>query len=192
MGNERAIIAEAAEPYRHLLTVDEFLILDEAGAFENVGRVELIEGEIFVMAPLHRQHARTLMQLSVAVSAAVDRIQGVEALTPVSAHLDEHSLPEADIVIADVVDEKLVTAPYVRLLIEVADTSLGHDLGRKLKLYARSSVPEYWVADVNGRQIFRFHAPEADGFAEQAIFAFGECIASATIEGLVVDTRRLA
>ncbi len=33
MGNERAIIAKVAEPYRHLLTVDEFLILDEAGAF---------------------------------------------------------------------------------------------------------------------------------------------------------------
>lgn len=192
MGNETAILDQAAAPYRHLLTVDEFLILDEAGAFEKLGRVELIEGEIFVMAPLYRPHARVLFQLTIAVGLAVDGLPGVEALTPVSAHLDDHSLPEADIVIADIVQEKFVSSPNVRLLIEVADSSLSHDLGRKLRLYARNGVPEYWVADVNGREIIRFHAPAGEAYIERATFAFGDPVPSATIEGLTVDTSRLA
>ena len=60
MGAEQAIRAadasvEDGDPVRHLITVDEFLILDEAGAFENVGRVQLIDGEIFVMNAVHRR-----------------------------------------------------------------------------------------------------------------------------------------
>lgn len=41
-----------------MLTVDDFLILDEAGALEKLGRVELIDGEIYVLSPLFRPHAR--------------------------------------------------------------------------------------------------------------------------------------
>lgn len=195
MGNERAIHFEY-EPRVHRITVEEFLALDEAGFFKEVGRVELIEGEIIEMAPLFRPHARTLLQLTVAISNAVDSTGlPIEALTPVSARLDPHSLPEADIVIADIVpdeDEDFVTAAMARLLVEVSASSLRHDLGRKQRLYARTGVPEYWVADVNGRVIIRMHAPEGEAYTQRAEFAFGETIASATIPGLAVDTARLA
>lgn len=80
----------------------------------------------------------------------------------------------------------------MRLLVEVSDSSLGHDLGRKLRLYARTGVPEYWVADVNRRKIIRFHAPVGEEYAERTEFAFGVAVASATIAGLTVDTARLA
>ena len=74
---------------------------------------------------------------------------------------------------------------------EVSDSSLRHDLGRKLRLYARTGVPEYWVADVNRRQIIRLHVPEGESYREQATFAFGEPVPSARIAGLTVDTARL-
>ena len=192
MGNETAILDRAAAPYRHLLTVDEFLILDEAGAFRDLGRVELIEGEIFVMAPLYRPHAKTLWELTVAVGRAVEQMAGIEGLSPVSAKMNPNSLPEADIVLASVADDKIVTPETVRLMIEVADSSLSHDLGPKLRLYARAGVPEYWVADVNGREIIRFHAPTGESYNERAVFAFGEPVVAATIPGLTVDTGRLA
>ena len=193
MGDEQAIIVDR-EPVVHRITVEEFLALDEAGFFEKVGRVELIDGEIFEMAPLHLPHARTLMQMTIAVGLAADVVEGVEALTPVSASLDPHSLPEADIVIADRVDsdeDTFVTRETVRLVVEVSASSLRHDLGRKLRLYARTGVPEYWVADVKARRIVRFHAPAGEEYGERAEFAFGDSVASATIAGLVVDTARL-
>ncbi|HEX8554269.1 MAG TPA: Uma2 family endonuclease, partial [Sphingomonas sp.] len=140
MGNEQAVRA-AREPRVHRITVEEFLALDRAGFFADIGRVELIDGEIIEMAPLHRPHARTLLQLTVAVGLAVEAVSGIEALSPVSAELDAHNLPEADIIVADRVSDAeggFVTLETVRLLIEVSDSSLPHDLGRKLRLYART------------------------------------------------------
>ena len=196
MGSEQAIIAVAeAEPFRHRLTVRDFLILDEAGAFEGLGHVELIEGEIFVMAPLYIGHSRVLAELTIDLGNAVRSLSStLQTLTPVSAKLDLHSLPEADVVVADLAgfEGDLVTLDIVRLLVEVSASSLRHDLGRKLRLYARTGVPEYWVADVDGRRIIRFHAPAGETYAERAEFAFGETIPSATIPGLTVDTSRLA
>ena len=185
-------ITRPSEPVRHKITVAEFLALDEAGFFED-RHVELIDGEIYEMAALHRPHARTLMVLSTAIDLAVDALDGaLEALSPISSKLNEHSLPEADIVVAERAESLVLEGPSVRLLIEVSDSSLNHDLGRKLTLYAGTGVPEYWVADVNGREIIRFHAPEGETYRERATFAFGEPVPSATIAGLTVDTSRLA
>lgn len=194
MGNEQAILLER-EPRVHRITVEEFLALDEAGFFREVGRVELVEGEIIEMSPLHLPHSRAQMQLSVAVALAVDGVAGVEALSPVSAELDRYNLPEADIVIANkVVDDadKFVTAKTVRLLIEVSSSSLRHDLGRKQRLYARTGVPEYWVVDVEGRRIIRLSDAEGEAYLQRTEFAFGEPVPSATIKGLTVATSRLA
>lgn len=84
MGNEQAIVTER-EPTVHRITVEEFLVLDEAGFLEKTGRFELIDGEIFEMAPLHLPHGRTLLQLSVAVELGVRKLDGsVETLSPVS------------------------------------------------------------------------------------------------------------
>lgn len=192
MGNEQAIVVER-EPVVHRITVEEFLALDEAGFFENVGRVELIDGEIFEMAPLHRPHARILLQLSVEVELAVRALGGtIETLSPVSARLEPHSLPEADIILADAADEDFVTPATVRLLIEVSASSLRHDLGRKARLYARTGVPEYWVADVKGRRVIRMHGPAGEDYLHRDEFAFGEAIPAATVDRLIVDTGRLA
>lgn len=193
MGDEQAIVVDR-EPVVHRITVEEFLALDEAGFFKQVGRVELVDGEIFEMAPLHRPHARALMELTIALGLAVrDFEPEIEAMTPVSARLDPHSLPEADIVVAarDDSGEQFVTAETVRLVVEVSASSLRHDLGRKLRLHARSGVPEYWVADVKARRILRFHAPAGEDYAERAEFAFGDAVPAATIAGLCVDTARL-
>lgn len=194
MGNEQAIVIDR-EPVVHRITVEEFLTLDEAGAFEKVGRVELIDGEIYEMAPLHRPHARALMELTIALGLAIRAFEPeIEAMTPVSARLDPHSLPEADIVVAarDDSGEQFVTADTVRLVVEVSVSSLRHDLGRKLKLYARTGVPEYWVVDVKGGCIHRFSAPQGEAYTEQVDYPFGALIPSATIAGLAVDTARLA
>lgn len=192
MGSEAAIIDLQGDPTRYPLTVRDFLMLDEAGAFEGLGHVELIDGEVFVLAPLYFPHGTTQVELTIAVGLAVRAIPGLNVAAPVSAELEKHNLPEADILVVEGTSERFVTPEMVRILIEVSASSLQHDLGPKLRLYARTSVPEYWVADVNGRRIIRFHAPSGEGYAERASFAFGEAVPSATIPGLTVDTARLA
>lgn len=192
MGIQQAILEEH-EPVRHLLTVDEFLILDRAGAFEEIGRVELIDGEIFVLSPLFRPHGLTVVELTVAFRDALRKIDSPLVLyAGVSAHLDLHNLPEADLVIATKEDDDFASLSSVRLLVEVSYSSLRYDLNRKAKLYARTEVPEYWVADVKGRKIIRMSAPRDHAYTARDEFPFGAAVASAIIPNLVVDTRDLA
>lgn len=198
MGVEQAIRAAEAEaededPVRHLLTVDEFLILDDAGAFDDLGRVQLIDGEIFVMNAVHRPHARAQSDILIAVGLAVRALGGnLQSYAPVSTHLDDHSLPEPDVVVATVEDDKFVSRGSIRLAVEVSSSTLKFDLGRKARLYARTGVPEYWVVDVRGRTIIRMAEPAGEAYLRQDAFAWGDQIASLTIAGLVVDTSYLA
>ena len=138
------------------------------------------------------QDADIQVELTIAVGLAARTVEGLAVAAPVSAELDSHNLPEADILVVQGASNRFVTPDMVRIMIEVSASSLRHDLGPKLKLYARTGVPEYWVADVNGRRIIRFHSPNGEQYAERAEFAFGEAVLSATIPGLVVDTSRLA
>jgi Uma2 family endonuclease len=39
---------------------------------------------------------------------------------------------------------------------EISDTTLATDLDEKKKLYADLEIPEYWVIDVKGKQVFAF------------------------------------
>jgi Uma2 family endonuclease len=76
----------------------------------------------------------------------------------------------------------------VVLVVEVSATTLDYDMKRKLALYARAGVPEYWVADVNGRVIHQLWAPTGDDYAQRREVAFGEVVAAVTVEGLRVET----
>jgi len=191
MGYEQPIVADdlVEGPVRHKLTVDEFLILDEAGVFPSK-HVELIDGEIFVLSPIFMPHARTLHMVAVEFELALRRVSSaLLCFSPVSALIDEHSLPQADLLVA-VSDggDGFMAPENVRIAVEVASSSLRHDLGTKAELYARAGLPEYWVFDVHGRRIVRMHEIVAGEYSERAEFAFGEQIASATIDRLVVDT----
>ncbi|MBC7970279.1 MAG: Uma2 family endonuclease [Verrucomicrobia bacterium] len=49
---------------------------------------------------------------------------------------------------------------------EIGDTTLATDLDEKKKLYAAMGIPEYWVINVRGRQVFAFQL-QADGLYQQ-------------------------
>ena len=65
------------------------------------------------------------------------------------------------------------------------------DMRRKAPLYARSGVPEYWVVDVEAGVIHQMWAPEGGAYAERQVVAFGGTVASATVEGLMLETAGL-
>ena len=83
------------------------------------------------------------------------------------------------------------TAADIELLVEVSDTTLRNDLGRKLRIYARERVPEYWVIDVKKSMIHQMWAPVGKDYAEKREIAFGGHVAAATVGGLTIDTESL-
>ena len=75
-------------------------------------------------------------------------------------------------------------------MIEVSDSTLDIDLGRKADLYANAGVPEYWVVDVNENRVLMHANPRGDGsgYDGQLDVPFGERLFAVTIEGLMVET----
>lgn len=174
---------------KHRLSVADFLLLDKAGAFGD-RRTELVDGEVFYMSPKHVPHARTVTKLVLALSKAIEGTEpALVVLTDVSVRLSEHDVPEPDLVVTDGSEgDGIVPLEAVRLVIEVADSTLVTDLGLKATLYATACVPEYWVVDVAGRLIYQMWMPESGTYARRREVTFGQEISSSTVEGLTVET----
>lgn len=64
------------------------------------------------------------------------------------------------------------------LVAEIADTTLPIDLDEKKQLYLALGIPEYWVIDVRGRQIWAFQLIAGK---------YQECIESVALTGLPID-----
>jgi Uma2 family endonuclease len=149
--------------------------MGEAGVFAPDARLELIEGEIFEMAPIHPPHSGAGITLTrILVERAGDRA-AVSVQNPVIA--SELSVPQPDFVLLKPRrDNYSTTHPRrgdILLVIEVADTTLAADLGIKVPLYARGGIAEAWVVDVNARAVHVFRGPGANGYHE-ALVARGE------------------
>ncbi|NYD89716.1 Uma2 family endonuclease [Sphingomonas melonis] len=181
-------------PRRVKLRVEDYLALDAAGAFDAYGKTELIDGEIVHMNAQHRPHARIKSRLFRMLADALDRIDGrLEALVEGSIAMPPHNVPEPDIAITTEPEgDGLIPLASLALVIEVADTTLRNDLGRKRKIYAREGVPEYWVVDVKDGVIHQMAHPKGAGFATARRMSFGEPITALTIPGLTVSTDRLS
>jgi Uma2 family endonuclease len=129
-------------------TIEEYYRLVEAGILEEDARVELLDGQIIPMAPIGPEHHWILEELTAAFSD--QRAQRFRVGPGRSLPIRPHDVPEPDLVLyrPGLGRRRHLTAADVLLVIEIADSSLTHDLGYKADLYRRAKIPEYWVVDV--------------------------------------------
>jgi hypothetical protein len=71
------------------------------------------------------------------------------------------------------------TPADILLLVEVADTTLRTDLGRKARIYASGGVSEYCVVDLNNRVLYVHRSPSGATYTERQVLASGERVAAA-------------
>lgn len=66
----------------------------------------------------------------------------------------------------------------VAVAIEVAESSLHYDRTTKLRLYAATGVPTYWIVNLPDRQMeaFRVPIPQEERYAHSAVFKRGESV----------------
>lgn len=160
----------AAPPAPRLFNVDEYYAMAQAGILGEDDRVELIEGEIVVMSPASSPHAGCINALTrLLVQAAGDQAI-VSVQQPL--RLSELSEPEPDVAVLRWRDDHY-RARHPRpadalLVIEVARSSLRGDRKVKLPLYARYSVPEVWIVDLEAHRVEVYRSPGPDGYAESS------------------------
>ena len=174
------------------LRVEDYLLIAKTGAFEAHGKTELIEGDVYAMNAQYSGHARIKTRLATRINAALTAAGlPLEALIEVSVQLSDDTMPEPDISVTSYTGNDPVPLDQLILVVEVSDTTLAIDLGRKRSLYARAGVPEYWVVDVEGGTIHQMWAPSGADFGETRVISFGKPIAATTLTGVEVETGRL-
>lgn len=138
-------------------------------------RYELIDGVLVDKMGQNPPHAYAI-QLLLGWLASVFEIGIVRVQHPMQAAPgdSERSLPEPDIaVLRENKAEFQRSHPRgdeMLLVIEVSDSTAAFDLSRKMTLYARAGVPEYWVLDLNRRMLVAHR--ESDGTQYRHIHMF--------------------
>jgi Uma2 family endonuclease len=127
------------------------------GLFEGL-HIELIDGEIVQMSPIHRPHVSGVIKLQRLLQRAFSTGFYVQTQSPLAIGDSE---PQPDVaVVAGKEDDYRNHPTTAALVVEVADSSIATDTADKVSLYASANIPEYWVLDINNRQLIVFRAPK--------------------------------
>ncbi len=144
-------------PFR--FTREQYYELGELGFFSGT-RVERIRGEIIEMSPINWPHVVGCRKTAVLLEQVFAGIAWVSRNEQPLSLTD--SDPQPDVMVVAGRFEDYSGHPTTALLVvEVADATLSYDLTTMAKLYATASVPEYWVLDVENRQLHVFRDPQA-------------------------------
>ena len=180
-------------PQKHPITAEEYLRMGEAGVFAPDQRLELIDGEIIEMAPIHPPHAGNVKRLN---RLFIQRAGG-RAIVSVQDPLiiSGRSVPQPDLALlkprADDYSRAHPVTSDVFLVVEVADTTIAFDLNTKVPLYARCGIAEVWVVDVNERLIHVFR-DAGDGSYRAAFDArVGERVACAALPEVAIEVAEI-
>ena len=155
-----ALPTQTAAPTRRRITVDEFLAMDQAGIFHPDERLELLDGEIFVMPPIGPSHADGTDQFDDFFKFSLRGRARIRVQGPVQ--LDDLNLPVPDIAVLRLRDgyhRAHPTPTDVLLIVEVSDSSLRRDREDKWSRYAIAGIPEVWIANVPARHVEAFSDP---------------------------------
>ena len=173
---------------KYRLRIEDYLTLDRAGAFAGQ-RTELIDGDVIIMNAEFRPHGYMKTQLGLAIQQAlVTHPSGLAVLIDTSIGLPPTDAPLPDIVVtSEPRGEGVIPLASIAFVVEVAASTLAKDFQLKAALYARHRIPEYWVADVEGKVMHQLWAPEGEAYAQRREVAFGERIEAVKVAGLVVE-----
>lgn len=170
-----------------LWTVEEYHRMAEMGILAPEEGVELIAGQIVrKMSPQGTPHATAITLTRLLLEDELGKQVLVRTQLPVT--LSDRSEPEPDVavVIPDAL-RYLDHHPFpseIYLIIEVADTTLRVDCGLKARDYAQSEIKDYWVLDLNKRQLRVFREPTQEGYQSQVILGEEATISPLQFPGL--------
>ena len=156
-------------PQRRLFTVEELRRMDDAGVFGEDERVELLNGEVVLAATPGDLHIGCVNCCMAVLNAALAGRALVSVQNPL--RISEQTLVMPDIAVlrlrSDYYSNSTAGPGDTYLLIEAALGSLSTDHGRKLRIYARAGITEYWIIDIEARRVEVYREPAGDEYLQR-------------------------
>lgn len=154
-----AVPPPPAGPTPHRWTIAEYRQLDRTGLFRDK-KTMLLYGEFYAMTLPNPPHDLGLglvddwLRTVFATGHHVRNQMGFDIGT------DSDPGPDLAVVVGSRRDLAGCTPTTAVLVVEVAASSLAVDTTTKAELYATAGVPEYWVLDVDNKQLHVFRDPQ--------------------------------
>lgn len=165
-----AMAALAHAPYR--FTYDDVRAMMAAGVIDPDARYELLDGELLTMPSEGFPHVSLKTRIIHHFIAALSGSRWL-AIPDSTLYLAANDAPEPDLYVVEEARFAFpVIADSISLVVEVADSSLAHDLKRKSRKYGAFGIVEYWVADVHGRETTVFTDPRPGGYGARRAVPF--------------------
>lgn len=165
------MITSTLTPLR-LWTRDDYHRMAEAGILHPDEPVELVAGQIILkMSPQGSPHAAGIRRSRRWFEMALGDRALIQTQLPIQ--LDQYSEPEPDLAIVQPdprdYSDRHPTAADVLLLIEVSDSTLAYDCNTKAITYAQAGIADYWVIDVEHRQLLVWRDPTPTGYSSPLV-----------------------
>lgn len=151
-------------------TIEDYHRMIAAGILRD-RRVELLKGEIVEMSPEGEPHAYFSSETGEYLIRLLGNRATVRQAKPIT--LPNNSEPEPDIAIVQRLGREYLTHhPYpenIFWLIEYSNSSLEKDLKIKSKIYAEAGIVEYWVVNLQQKQLIIFRTPQNGEYTSESI-----------------------
>jgi Uma2 family endonuclease len=159
-------------------TVQELLALDETGKLNPEKRYELLDGEVYEMQPIGEGHANELDSLVERFVLTFSGRARVRSQNPL--YIEEFDLPQPDIALLDPKRDYSKRHPRPEdtyLVVEISDSTLAYDRGKKLRRYALALIREVWIINLKDRHTEVYRDPMGEEYLTRFVVKPGESIA---------------
>lgn len=168
MSQTATLPASTLSTGRYHWTVDAFYRAIDAGVFEEPNVLELVRGEIWKRDKMNPPHATVTTRIARRMRDLFEPNFCIREEKPIHLAFDGEPVP--DVLVAngshEDYEERHPVSENIRLLVEVADTSVDRDTREKALLYAQAGIPDYWVVLLNARQVLVHRQPTPEGYPD--------------------------
>ena len=170
------LTTQAAEGLpRRRFSVGEIEAMVRAGVIDEDERFELIGGEVVPMSPKGARHEWIKIELNRFFQRVAPEHLTIAPETTLRLDAATYLEPDFCVFHRDL-DLKNLDGPAVLLAIEVADSSLAYDRGRKIGVYAAFGLREVWVIDAKRATTWLHRRLGAEGYGEIIEAATGDLV----------------
>jgi Uma2 family endonuclease len=140
--------------------------------------LELLDGRIFRKMTQKGPHVWAVRRAERLLAEAFGPGHSARSQAPILLH--DESEPEPDVSVVTGGDDDYLDSPpapaQVFLVVEVSDTTLRFDRGRKQRAYARAGIREYWVLNLRARQLEVYRDPSETRYQNVIEYREGETV----------------
>jgi Uma2 family endonuclease len=173
------------EPRVRKWTKEEYYQMADLGWFKNQ-RAELVEGEIVVLSPQKFAHDATTDRVFELLKTAMVNRFWVRMQSPID--LGELSEPEPNVSVVVGKREDYTAHPTTAaLVVEVSDTTLAYDRGKKSALYAKVGIAEYWIVDLVHEQVEVRRRAVAGEYVDVRVLKRGETVSPLAMPEVTIE-----